>query len=76
MHLDDGFVFTDLVVAVLEVKGEGILHTILDECLAKWAFDEIIDTLGLMAISWVISLDAISVPLTLNTHLAPGVRRL
>ena len=76
MHLDDGFVFTDLVVAVLEVKGEGILQTILDEYLAKWAFDEIIDTLGLMAISWLISLDVISVPLTFDTNLAPGIRRL
>lgn len=44
MHFDDDFVFMDLVVAMLEVKGDGILRTVLDEYFAEWTFDEIINT--------------------------------
>ena len=43
MYFDDDFVFMDLVVAMLEVKGEGILRTVLDEYLAEWTFDEVVD---------------------------------
>jgi hypothetical protein len=47
LHLDDHFVFTDIVVAVLEVEGEGSLRTALDEYLAEWAIDKIINMLSL-----------------------------
>lgn len=47
MHFDDGFIFMDFVMAVLKVEGVGHVRTILDEYLAEWAFNEIVDMLGL-----------------------------
>ena len=47
MHLDDGFVFMDLVAAMLKVKAERNLRTVLKEYLAEWAFNEIVDMVGL-----------------------------
>jgi hypothetical protein len=43
LHLDDHFVFMNRVVAVLEVEGKGSLCTVLDEYVAEWTFDKVIN---------------------------------
>lgn len=35
MHFDDGFVFIDLMMTVLEIKSEGILRIVLYEYVAN-----------------------------------------
>lgn len=73
MHLDDGFVSTKSMVAVLEVKGKCILCTILDEYIAEWASDKMVNMLGLVASISNFSPGVLAVELALDAYLSPGI---
>ena len=76
MHLNNGFVLTKPMVAVLQVKGKRLVCIVLDEDIAWWALDQVVNVLGLVAVIPIISPGWIALELTLDAYLSPGISRL
>jgi len=47
MNFDNGLILLQLVVSMLQIKREGLLRSVLEENLAEWSLQEVIDSLSL-----------------------------